>query len=154
MIINVSDIFKYKNLNCGKKIVLSHGCFDIFHIGHLNYLKESKKLGDVLFVSITNDEFINKGDNRPRFNINQRLSIINELKCVDYCVISNDFTCLGIIKKLMPDIYSKGVDVKGNESILGSNLYKEYQELLNTNGKLIFVNSNIDVTSTKLYEFI
>jgi len=154
MILQECDLYQFRVKNSDKNIVLSHGCFDVFHIGHLNYLKESKKLGDILCVSVTNDSFINKGPDRPIFNIKERLSIIDELKCVDCCCVSDDFTCINIIRKLQPNFYTKGVDVKGKEFDIGSNLYNECEELTRVNGKLIFVNSNTNITSTKIYNII
>ena len=57
-----------------KKIVLCHGVFDVLHIGHLKYLKLAKKLGNILVVSVTHDNFVNKGPGRPAFNVQNRLS--------------------------------------------------------------------------------
>lgn len=152
MILFENELSEIRLKNSGKNIVLCHGCFDVFHIGHLNYLKASKILGDILVVSLTTDSFINKGVGRPIFPIGERMSIIDELKCVDYCCESRDFTCIDIIKKLKPNVYAKGVDVKGKELIKGSNLANELEELSKSNGKLIFVNSNTTVTSTKIYD--
>jgi rfaE bifunctional protein nucleotidyltransferase chain/domain len=154
MIIQEEDLTELRIQNINDNIILSHGCFDVFHVGHLNYLKESKNIGGILVVSVTADNYINKGPDRPLFSIKERLSIIDELKCVDYCCISNDFTCIDIIKKLKPNFYTKGVDVKGKESIIGSNLYNECEELDRVNGKLTFVNSNTSTTSTKIYNTI
>jgi cytidyltransferase-like protein len=87
MIVKFEHLNKIRMSFFNKTIVLCHGCFDIFHIGHLNYLMKSKKMGDILVVSVTNDEFVRKGNNRPIFNIHDRLSIINSLNMVNYCVI-------------------------------------------------------------------
>mgnify|MGYP001476797654 CR=1 FL=1 len=54
-----------------KKITLCHGVFDLLHVGHIKYLKEAKKSGDVLVVSVTEDKFVNKGIGRPFFNSRQ-----------------------------------------------------------------------------------
>ena len=62
----------------GKKIVLCHGVFDLLHIGHLNYFKKAKLLGDVLIVSVTDDKFVNKGPGRPSFSISQGISLTKE----------------------------------------------------------------------------
>ena len=61
---NISFSLKKKS----KKIVLCHGVFDLLHIGHINHFKEAKSLGDILFVSITADEFVNKGPSKPLFH--------------------------------------------------------------------------------------
>ena len=62
-----------------KSIVLCHGVFDLFHIGHLTHLHEAKKFGDVLIVSITSDKFVNKGPGRPYFNQEHRLNVLSSI---------------------------------------------------------------------------
>lgn len=133
-----------------KTIVLCHGCFDVFHYGHLTYLKKSKDLGDILVVSITHDHFINKGVNRPVSNTDQRLEIINELRCVDYCCVSEDYTSVDIIKTLQPDIYVKGMDAKGKENNPSENLFYENQELIKIDGKLVFIEYVPNISSTNI----
>ena len=93
-----------------KKIVLCHGVFDVVHSGHINYLKKAKQLGDILVVSVTSDNYVNKGPGRPVFNINQRINFLTELKLVDRVYESNDYTAEKIIEKIRPDIYCKGID--------------------------------------------
>ena len=87
-----------------KKIVLCHGVFDVVHSGHINYLKKAKQLGDILVVSVTSDNYVNKGPGRPVFNINQRINFLTELKLVDRVYESNDYTAEKIIEKIRPDI--------------------------------------------------
>ena len=71
---NNSDYKKIiKQKKYGKKIVLCHGVFDIVHVGHLKYFDQAKKLGDILVVSVTSDKYVNKGKNRPLFNISKRI---------------------------------------------------------------------------------
>ena len=72
----------------GKKIVLCHGVFDLLHIGHIDYFKEAKSKGDKLIVSVTSDEFVNKGPGRPAFSTDHRLEALAELESVDF-VIAN-----------------------------------------------------------------
>ena len=93
-----------------KKIVLCHGVFDVLHIGHLKYLKLAKKLGNILVVSVTHDNFVNKGPGRPAFNVQNRLSFLNEISFIDYICISNSETSAEIIKNLKPNYYCKGID--------------------------------------------
>lgn len=131
-------------------IVLCHGCFDIFHYGHLMYLKKSKEMGDILVVSVTNDNFVNKGENRPISTIQQRIELINELKCVDYCCVSDDYSSVNIIKILQPNIYVKGMDVKGKETDPLENLFYENLELKKCGGTLVFVEYVSGLSSTNL----
>ena len=73
-ILNFKNIKKFKSKFKKNKIVLCHGVFDLLHVGHINYFKSAKKLGDILVVSITNDKFVNKGPGRPAFEIKNRLA--------------------------------------------------------------------------------
>lgn len=94
-------------------IVLTHGCFDILHPGHLHHLKESRKLGDVLIVSVTADEFVNKGPDRPKFELKHRLAMLRELRCVDSVVASHAQYPDEIIRAIRPNIYTKHREYEG-----------------------------------------
>ena len=67
-----------------KLIVHCHGVFDLLHPGHLMHFKSAKKFGDILIVSVTSDKFVNKGFNRPYFDINTRIKMISEMSIVDF----------------------------------------------------------------------
>ena len=104
------------------KIVFTNGCFDILHKGHINYLKESKKLGYKLIVGLNSDDSVRKikGDDRPINNQNDRKEVLEALDCVDEVIIFNEDTPYELIKQLKPDIITKGGDyipetVVGNE---------------------------------------
>jgi len=68
----------------GKKIVHCHGVFDLLHPGHIRYFEAAKKKGDILVVTITKDEYVNKGPDRPYFNEQLRLESVAAIECVDY----------------------------------------------------------------------
>ena len=72
----------------GKKIVQCHGCFDLMHPGHIKYFQASKEMGDVLVVTLTPDEYVDKGPGRPVFSQNIRAESIAALQCVDYVAIN------------------------------------------------------------------
>ena len=61
-----------------KKVVLTHGVFDLVHLGHIKHFKSAKKSGDFLLVSITSDQFVNKGPGKPAFSINSFTSSISD----------------------------------------------------------------------------
>jgi len=96
----------------GKKIVMTNGCFDILHAGHVSYLSQAKMLGDILVVAINDDESISriKGMHRPINCLNDRLTVLKELVSVDYVIPFSDDTPLSIIKKVVPHILVKGGD--------------------------------------------
>ena len=109
-----------------KKIVFTNGCFDILHVGHSEYLKKAKKLGDILVVAVNSDKSIReiKGNSRPIINQNDRSQIISQLKSVDFVIIFDEETPLSLIKYLKPDILVKGGDYKGKD-VVGSKFVKE-----------------------------
>ena len=78
----VSLVAKLKKQN--KKVVLCHGVFDLLHIGHIKHFQEAKKFGDVLIVSLTDDKYVNKGSNRPAFNISLREEALAAISKIDY----------------------------------------------------------------------
>lgn len=94
----------------GEKIVLTGGCFDILHVGHIEFLKKAKKLGDILIILLENDESITKmkGKNRPINNQEDRLSVLTNLNMVNYVIplppIMNNQNYNKLVKKIEPDI--------------------------------------------------
>lgn len=111
----------------GMDIVFTNGCFDLFHSGHLHLLEESKKLGDVLIVALNTDESVRrlKGESRPVIKESDRISILSALECVDYVVIFGEDTPIDLIKKIRPDVITKGGDYKKTD-IVGAREVKEY----------------------------
>jgi len=101
----------------GKKIVFTNGCFDIIHIGHVRYLKEAKKLGDILIVGINGDESVKtlKGEGRPIIPEKERAEILSSIKWVDYVVIFYEINPESLITKIKPDIHVKGGDYMMDE---------------------------------------
>ena len=95
-----------------KKIVFTNGCFDIFHVGHLRYLKESSKYGDILVVGVNSDSSIKrlKGEKRPIVPQEERMELLSSLSFVSYVVPFDEDTPYEIIKKISPDIITKGGD--------------------------------------------
>ena len=98
--------------NEGKTIVFTNGCFDILHVGHVRYLKESAKFGNVLIVGLNSDISVKKlkGANRPINNENDRAEVLSALSFVDYIVIFEENTPEKLIEIIKPDIYTKGAD--------------------------------------------
>ena len=114
----IASALKTKN----KKIILCHGVFDLLHIGHIDYLAESKSVADTLIVSITEDKYVNKGPNRPIFNQNLRAEILSAFECVDYIILSNEETAVKVINILKPNFYVKGNDYKDLRKDLTKNI--------------------------------
>jgi len=113
----------------GKKIVFTNGCFDIIHIGHVRYLREAKKLGDVLVIGLNSDSSVNRlKPKRPINPESHRAEILSSLEMVDYVTIFNEDTPYKLIKHLMPDVLVKGGDWK-KEDIVGSDIVPETHSL-------------------------
>lgn len=128
---------KIKSLNALKKIILqlkakgrtivfTNGCFDLLHYGHVKYLEDAKRKGDILIVAINSDASIRKikGKKRPLVKQGDRLSLIAALESVDYAALFNEETPLRVIKELKPDILVKGADwdkkqIAGRDIVLG-----------------------------------
>lgn len=132
-----------------KKIVLCHGVFDLLHIGHIEYFKEAKSKGDKLIVSVTSDEFVNKGPNRPAFNFRERLEAISSLGVVDYVVLSSNPTAVNMIKELKPSFYCKGPDYKKKNNDISGEIKNEIKAVKSIGGKVIFT-SGKTFSSSKL----
>ena len=105
-----------------KKIVFTNGCFDILHYGHIKLLLESKKQGDLLIVGLNSDSSIKKikGPNRPINNNYQRSLMLASFSYVDFIVFFSDSTPIKLIKKIKPNVITKGGDYNLN-SIVGAN---------------------------------
>ncbi|MDA8214863.1 MAG: D-glycero-beta-D-manno-heptose 1-phosphate adenylyltransferase [Nitrospiraceae bacterium] len=113
----------------GKKIVFTNGCFDIIHIGHVRYLKEAKRLGDVLIIGLNSDSSVKRlKPKRPINPESHRAEVLSSLEMVDYVTIFNEDTPYELIKHLMPDVLVKGGDWK-KEDIVGSDIVPETHSL-------------------------
>ena len=98
--------------NENKKIVHCHGVFDLLHIGHIRYFEQACQMGDILVVTLTADEFVDKGPHRPAFTEDLRAEAIASLKFVDYVAINPWITAEETLRLLKPDIYVKGAEFK------------------------------------------
>lgn len=96
----------------GKKIVTTNGSFDLLHIGHVTYLKEAKKLGDVLIIGLNSDSSVKqyKSDKRPIVPENDRAEMLAALEFVDYVVIFSETDPRELLKAIKPDIHVKAAD--------------------------------------------
>lgn len=101
----------------GAKIVFTNGCFDLLHLGHVRYLREAKKLGDLLIVGLNSDSSVRalKGRDRPYISEMERAEIIASLGCVDYVIIFPELRPDNLIKIIQPDFHVKGGDYKTNQ---------------------------------------
>ena len=110
------------------KIGFTNGCFDILHKGHINYLKESKKLCDKLIIAINSDSSAKKikGKNRPVNNQDARVKVLSALNLCDHVIIFNKPTPIELINSLKPHIITKGGDYK-KKNVVGYNEIKKWK---------------------------
>ena len=96
----------------GRKLVLTNGCFDLLHVGHVRYLQAARALGDALAVAVNGDESARalKGEGRPLNSEADRAEIIAALECVDHVIIFADVRATRLLEKVRPAIYVKGGD--------------------------------------------
>lgn len=93
--------------------VLAHGCFDLLHAGHIDHLREAKKLGDKLVVSITGDDYVGKGAWRPAYSSDHRAAHLQSLAFVDQVIVNNAPTAVPVIERIKPHVFVKGIDYAG-----------------------------------------
>jgi cytidyltransferase-like protein len=96
-ILDLKSLRLIRNKFKKKKIVLCHGVFDLLHVGHINYFKAARSLGDTLVVSLTDDKYVNKGPGRPAFLINNRIKFLKEINCIDHIYVSTSDTAENVI---------------------------------------------------------
>ena len=96
----------------GKKLVLTNGCFDLLHTGHVRYLNQARELGDALLVAVNSDQSVRelKGPERPLNGEEDRSEVLAALRCVDHVTVFEGKRVSDVIRKLRPAIYAKGGD--------------------------------------------
>lgn len=118
----------------GEKVVMTNGCFDIIHPGHVTYLKQAKALGSKLIVAVNSDDSVKrlKGDSRPINSLEDRIAVLSGLSSVDYVVSFSEDTPQKLISRILPDILVKGGDYKVEE-IAG------HKEVIANGGKVVII---------------
>lgn len=111
----------------GKKVVFTNGCFDLLHVGHVQYLKAAKRKGDILVLGVNSDASVRslKGDGRPLIPEQERIEILAALHCVDYIVLFHEATPERLIGEIRPDVLVKGADYR-LEEVVGREIVEGY----------------------------
>ena len=123
-----------------KTVVHCHGVFDLMHIGHIRHFEEAKGLGDVLVVTVTPDQYVNKGLHRPAFAEDLRAETIAALDCVDYVAVNRWPTAVETVKLLRPDIYAKGSDYRDSGADVTGKIAEEEEAVESVGGRIAFTN--------------
>jgi rfaE bifunctional protein kinase chain/domain/rfaE bifunctional protein nucleotidyltransferase chain/domain len=151
-IIDIEELSKkLKEIRIKRKMTigLSHGVFDLVHLGHIFHFNEAKKKVDILIVSVTSDKYVFKGPGRPFFSQEQRMEVISNLESVDYVTLSDSDSSLNIINSVKPNIYFKGPDYKDNSKDFTKKIIQE-NNLVKRNKGITFYTSAKKYSSTLL----
>ena len=133
----------------GKKIAHCHGVFDLLHPGHIKHFLAAKNKADILVVTVTKDEYVNKGPGRPIFNQYLRAENIAAIECVDFVAVNDWPTAVETIKKLRPNFYVKGSDYQKKDDDLTGKIYEE-EEAVESVGGVVHFTDEISFSSTSL----
>jgi rfaE bifunctional protein nucleotidyltransferase chain/domain len=98
----------------GKRLVVTNGCFDLLHLGHVRYLQAARALGDALAVGVNGDASVRslKGEGRPLTSERDRAEVLGALRCVDYVAVFQEVRATQFLARVRPAIYVKGGDYK------------------------------------------
>ena len=115
----------------GERVVMTNGCFDILHAGHVSYLEEAKGLGDRLVVAVNDDESVKKlkGASRPVTKLEDRAAVLAGLAAVDWVVSFSEQTPVDLISRILPDVLVKGGDYEAEEIAGGQSVLKNGGEV-------------------------
>lgn len=131
----------------GIKIVTTNGCFDLLHLGHLNYLREARLLGDCLWVAVNSDASVKrlKGPSRPLQDANTRALQLAALEAVDYVTVFEDDTPASFLEAVQPAIHVKGGDYRPEQ-------LPERKEVEAAGGKIVCLPFTEGFSTTSLIE--
>ena len=133
----------------GLRVVHCHGVFDLVHPGHIRHLKEAREQGDVLVVTVTPDEYVNKGPGRPVFNHRLRAESLAALQCVDFVAVNEWPTAVETIAAIKPSVYVKGAEYESAENDVTGKIALEETAIRAVGGRIHFTDG-ITFSSSQL----
>jgi rfaE bifunctional protein nucleotidyltransferase chain/domain len=133
----------------GKKIAFTNGCFDILHVGHVRYLRDARKTGDVLILALNSDTSVRaiKGDKRPLVPEDERADVLAALEFINYITLFDELTPLALIEYLQPDVIVKGGDW-AEENVVGRDSVRRW------GGKVVIIPETPGASTTNIVEKI
>lgn len=153
-ILNFAELsIKLSQYRADKRLVQCHGVFDLLHIGHIKHFEHAKSLGDILIVSITADQYVNKGPGRPYFTERLRAEALAALSCVDYVVINPNSTAVEAIQHIQPQFYVKGIEYQNPENDCTGKIVNEEEAVKLAGGELHFTQGIVFSSSELLNRF-
>jgi D-beta-D-heptose 7-phosphate kinase/D-beta-D-heptose 1-phosphate adenosyltransferase len=129
----------------GKRLVLTNGCFDLLHAGHIMLFSASKQLGDILIVAIDDDDSVKdlKGPGRPVINAGDRVRILSALDTIDYVVVFSSHELKKLIEIIRPDVLTKGSNYT-SEEVFGRELVEQL------GGRVVLIPVTENLSSTRI----
>ncbi len=127
----------------GETVVMAHGTFDLLHIGHLRHLRQARREGNMLFVTVTANDFVSKGPGRPVFSEHMRAEMLASLDCVAYVGIDANATAVKAIETIKPGVYAKGQDYTDPGDDVTGGITQERRAVESGGGRIFFTD---DVT--------
>ena len=137
----------------GRRIVLCHGVFDLLHVGHVRHFEQAKKHGDLLVVTLTPDQFVNKGVGRPAFGQALRAEFIAALDTVDYVAINHWPTAVDTIHLLRPHVFAKGSEFRNLNDTVG-HVSKESEAIHAVGGEMAFTDDLTFSSSALINQYL
>jgi len=148
-VISLQSAVKAAQAN-GETVVMTNGCFDIIHAGHIQYLTQARQLGEHLIIAVNDDDSVRrlKGNNRPINTLEKRMAVLNALECVDWVIPFSQDTPKDLICQILPDVLVKGSDyevhqIAGSDCVLaqgGQVLTLDYLEGCSTTQLISMLN--------------
>ena len=138
----------------GKIIVHSHGVFDLLHLGHVRHFEQAKALGDILIVTITQDQFVNKGPHRPAFPQDMRAEMLASLEMIDFVAINRTPLAVEAIKLLKPDIYVKGSEYRQAADDITGGIMPETEAIHSVGGEIQFTEDIVFSSSSLINHYM
>lgn len=149
----------------GQTIALCHGVFDLIHFGHLRHIEMARKEADVLMVTVTADQYVNKGPGRPIFPETMRAEMLGAIEAVDYVGIDYSPSAESAISAIKPNVYLKGSDYENANDDLTGKIGLERETVERHGGRLVFtkdltfsssslINRYVDIYDPPLREYL
>lgn len=133
----------------GRRVALCHGCFDLLHAGHILHLYEASRLCDRLVVSVTADEYVRKGPDRPMFSARHRAACVASVTFVDLVTINDQPTAVQLLSVVRPNVFVKGAEYRERHD---ARFRAERRVIDRDGGDVAFTSDRIVRSSTALIE--
>lgn len=137
-----------------QKVVHCHGVYDLLHIGHIKHLEAARKLGDILVVTVTPDQFVNKGPGRPAFSEKHRAEALAALDCVDHVAINKWPTAIETLRMLRPNLYAKGAEYRESSNDVTGKIDEEVQAVRDGGGEVAFTEGVVFSSSALINAYV